>query len=132
MRHASTSLGTFRAAVPSVFAIFFVCWILLGIGTWIFYSKTSYETKKKWHPVIGIGTGVAFLAFAEWISGGYLPWIFVVAVVLIIFLTIRNTQFCPRCGATLYARTFSRPRFCARCGTDLQNQTPGPDAPAVR
>jgi len=132
MRDWSVSPGTIWTAVPSFFVIFFVCWILLGIGSWIFYSKASYQTKKAWHPFIMIGIAIAFLAFAESITRGYLPWIFVAVVVLITFLNVRNTQFCPRCGATLYARSFTRPRFCSRCGADLQDETPRPDAPAVR
>lgn len=132
MRYASASPGTFRSTVPTFFLAFFVCWVLFGIGSWIFYAKASYETKKKWHPFIGVGTGLAFLAFAEWITNGYLPWFFVLAVVLIIFLTIRNTQFCPRCGATLYSRGFARSRFCAKCGADLQGEPQGPAGPVIR
>jgi hypothetical protein len=131
MRYASASPGTFRSTLPTFFIAFFACWILLGIGSWIFYAKASYETKKRWHPLIGVGTGIAFLAFAEWITGGHLPWMFAAAVVLIIFLTIRNTQFCSRCGATLYSRGFTRSRFCSRCGADLQEEVQSPPGSAI-
>lgn len=132
MRSSSANFSQFWASVPSLFVFFFVCWILLGIGSWIFYAKASYQTKKTWHPFIMAGAGIVFLAFAESILHGFLPWLFVAAIILIIFLNIRNTQFCPRCGATLYARSFSRARFCSRCGADLQDETPRPDVPAVR
>lgn len=96
------------------------CWVFLGIASWLFYNKASYQTKKSAHPLIVIGSGAAFVGFAEWISQGKLPWFFVVAVVVIIFLNIRNIQFCPRCNATIYMYGFSRPDFCPKCGAKLR------------
>ncbi|MGA2903847.1 MAG: hypothetical protein ABSD98_08445 [Candidatus Korobacteraceae bacterium] len=108
--------------MPTPFAIFFVCWIALAIGSWIFYSKASYATKKAAHPFILTAAGIAFIGFAEWIFHWRLPWFFVVAVVVIIFLNFRLTRFCPQCNATLYGGGgFFRPNFCSKCGAKLQD-----------
>jgi hypothetical protein len=106
--------------MPHSFAVFMACWILLGIASWVFYNKAPYQTKKSAHPFIGIGTGIVFLGFVEWSSGGKVPWLFVIGVVVVIFLNIRNTQFCPECNATIYPRGFSRPSFCPKCGAKLE------------
>ena len=110
----------FWAAMPTPFAVFFACWIILGIASFVFYAKASYQTKKAAHPFIMIGTGIAFFGFAEWVIRGKMPWFFALLIVLIIFLNIRNTQFCPRCNATLYAHGYSRPQFCYKCGAKLE------------
>jgi len=107
------------AVMAAPFGVFFVCWILLCIASWVFYAKASYQTKKAAQPFIAIGTGVVFFGFAEWVVGGKLPWVFALVIVLIIFFNIRNTLFCPRCNATLYARGFYRPEFCWKCGAQL-------------
>jgi hypothetical protein len=104
--------------MPAPFAIFVVCWIMLGVGSWIFYDKASYEAKKSAHPFIIIGIGAIFAVFVEWTNRWQLS-IFVFLIPVIVFLNIRNTQFCPRCNATLHAQGFSRSDFCRKCGAEL-------------
>jgi len=113
--------------MPPSFAAFFVIWILLGIGSWVFYAKASYETKKSAHPFLMIGLGVVFLLFAESTMGWKLPLIFPLFLVLITFLNIRNTRFCRQCNATLYNQAFTRPRFCSKCGADLDARIATPN-----
>ncbi len=105
--------------MPAHFAIFWISWVILGAGSWIFYSKASYETKKNAHPFIVIGMGIIFVAFAGWATHTNLPWYFVLFLALILYLNIRNTQFCPQCNATIYGR-FTRSDFCPKCGTQLR------------
>lgn len=107
--------------MPTSFAIFFVVWILLGIGSWLFYRTASYETKKFSHPFMVIAFGIIFAGFVEWSSDGKVPLFFLAAIVLITVLNIRNIRFCPRCNATLYNQGFSRPRFCSKCGANLDD-----------
>ena len=101
------------------FAIVLVCWIILGIGSWIFYATATYETKKSAHPFVMIGPGIAFLGFTRWTLHGNVGWFALLPVALITFLNIRNIKFCPRCSATHYAQDFSHPKFCSKCGADL-------------
>jgi ribosomal protein S27AE len=107
--------------MSKAFAIFIVGWILLGIGSWLFYTKAPYQTKKSAHPFLMVAVGLSFFGFAEWVMRGNVPWFFAVALVVIMFLNIRNTRFCPRCNATLYGSGggFSRPKFCSKCGAEL-------------
>lgn len=122
MRDSLTSFLEYWAAMPRPFAIFMVGWILLGVGAAIFFKKAVYTTKKSAHPILVIGFGAVFLAFTEWITRGNVPWFFIVALVVIAFLNIRNTQFCSRCNATVYPRGLSRPLFCSKCGAELKSQ----------
>jgi hypothetical protein len=120
MRDLPEGFSRFWTALPHSFAVFFSCWILLAIALGVFYKKASYETKRSLHPFIMIGVGILFLAFSEGISHGTVPVFFILAVVLITFLNIRLTQFCPRCGATIRPQGFSRPKFCPKCGAELE------------
>jgi hypothetical protein len=106
--------------MPIRFKIFFACWIALGIASWIFYKKATYETKKALHPFFTIAVGVVFIGFTEWVTEGNVPWFFIVAIGVIVFLNIRRIQFCPRCNKTVYAQGLtSRPKFCSTCGAEL-------------
>ena len=111
--------------MPRSFAVFMVCWILLGIASWIFYSKASYQTKKSAHPFLMVAFGIIFLGFTEWVMQGKVPLFFVAAVIVIMFLNYRLTRFCPRCGATIYSRGLMRSNFCPKCGAPLEEGLPG-------
>jgi hypothetical protein len=111
--------------MPKAFVVFMICWIVIGIASWIFYSKASYQTKKSAHPFLIVAFGLIFLGFAEWITQGKLLLSFVAALIVIMYLNFRNTQFCSRCGATIYSRGFSRSTFCPKCGAPLQGDLPG-------
>ncbi|MGC2112778.1 MAG: hypothetical protein WA655_24875 [Candidatus Korobacteraceae bacterium] len=106
MHNFLTDLWQIWAAMPRQFAIFMVCWILLGIGAAIFYKTASYEVKKSAHPILTVGFGVVFLAFTEWLMRWKVPWFFILALIVITFLNIRNTKF--------YSR-FARVVFHVRC-----------------
>ena len=97
----------------------FLCWILLTIASWVFNKRASYETKKKFHPVLAILIGVLVIGFAEAIFNGKLPWLFIVAICAIAFLQIRLTQFCSKCNATINPRGFSKAKVCPECGAEL-------------
>lgn len=94
----------------------------MGIAGAIFYRKASYETKKFWHPIFVIGTGVIFLAFTEFVTGGKLPVVFVIGIALITYLNLRSARFCPRCGKTLPGRVFAKDKFCSKCGAGLDEE----------
>jgi hypothetical protein len=111
--------------MPTTFVVFAACWIAIWIASWIFYSKASYQTKKSAHPFLIVAFGIMFLAFTEWMMQGKLPLFFVAALIVIMYLNFRNTQFCERCGATIYSRGFTRSKFCPTCGAPLREGLPG-------
>jgi hypothetical protein len=113
------------AGMPTSFVVFAVCWIAIWIASWIFYSKASYQTKKSAHPFLIVAFGAMFLAFTEWVMQGKLPLLFVAALIVIMYLNFRNTQFCERYGATVYSHGFTRSKFCPKCGAPLQEGLPG-------
>lgn len=98
---------------------FIAFWIVLSIGSFIFYGVASYETKKAVHPYLMIGSGLLFLGFAEWVTHWKLPWRFPVFLVLIIAFSIRSIRFCGGCNATLFKGAVSSPGVCSKCGTNL-------------
>lgn len=104
------------------FPIFFVCWLLLGIGSAIFLRSATYEIKKRWYPRFTIAAGVVFLGFIALSGAGPFLVIAVPAVTLITYLNIRSTRFCPKCGKTLYQQGWSRPNFCSKCGANLDGK----------
>ncbi len=53
--------------MPLQLKVFLITWIVLGIASWVFYKKASYQTKKAAHPIIMIVIGVLFIAFTEWV-----------------------------------------------------------------
>ena len=111
--------------MPKAFVVFMICWIVIGIASWIFYAKASYETKKSAHPFLIVTFGLIFLGFTEWIMQGKVPLFVVAAIVVIMYLNFRNTLFCKQCGATIYSRGFTRSEFCPKCGAPLQKDLPG-------
>lgn len=106
--------------MPKAFVVFLICWIAIGIASWTFYAKASYETKKSAHPFLIAAFGLIFLGFTEWLMQGKVPLLFVAAIIVIMYLNYRNTLFCKQCGATIYSRGFTRSKFCPKCGAPLQ------------
>jgi hypothetical protein len=113
------------ARMPQEFDVFLVSWTLLWLASWIFYSKASYQTKKSVHPFLIVAFTIIFLGFTEWIMHGNVPLFFVAAVIVIMFLNYRLTQFCSSCSATVRSRGLTRPRFCPKCGAPLEEGLPG-------
>jgi len=102
-----------------VFPVFFVSWMVLGVGLFIFYQTGRLETKRRAHPWIVIGVGVLFLAFASAMQPTWSMLLFAApAVAVITALNTKLIKFCPKCGSTLYGR-FIPIRFCYKCGASL-------------
>jgi len=111
-----------------VFPIFFAIWVLLAIGGYFFLDyKKNAEFKRRWHPRFVIFAGLLFICFVFILtslnprkSNSLGEMFFAVPfVILIIFLNIRMTKFCSKCGKTIYSRSFSIPKFCSNCGASL-------------
>ncbi len=114
----------------------FPLWVLLAVSIkLLFWTKNDVAFKRVWSPRFTILIGVLFvllssttkfLASGTFKSLGMLV-VEVPVVALGVYLSIRFTKFCDRCGATVYRRNlFSRPRFCTKCGAELDAK-PKPD-----
>lgn len=104
------------------FAFFFVCWIALGVGSWLYVrSRPGAAAKRRAHRVFTVVAGLIFTAFATWTDPRAVI-IVIPAVVLITWLNLRYTRFCDNCGKTITAQPFQKIAFCPRCGTALQAQ----------
>src|SRR5688500_17544777 len=104
-------------------------WITLGVVGFLVSRRMNAAAKRRWMPRGVILAGVLFvfcsaaLAVLEsrsWSSLGIL--IFVIpAIILISYLNIKFTEFCDKCGATLYSYNWLAPmRFCSKCGAELE------------
>lgn len=105
------------------FLIFSVCWVILGIASFLFfYFNRNAPLKRKIFPVFVVATGFTFAAFLVYETRGE-PRALSIAlpmIALITFLNIRTTRFCDPCGRTLIRQPlFTRPSFCPHCGARL-------------
>jgi hypothetical protein len=110
------------AQAAQVFPIFAVTWVILGVGSFIFfsYNKNAALKRKAW-PIMVIGAGALFLTFG-WLMGfrGQPMYFMAPFVLLITALNLKGTKFCDSCGKTIMARSpFTSTRFCPDCGTEL-------------
>ena len=107
-----------------LFALFAAVWIAVGVGLWVFYTRASYQRKKRWHLALVAGAALVFIAFAYALSQRTeVLYLAVPAVAAISFLSYKLTRFCPRCGFTVH-RTgfFNRVIYCPRCGCKLEDE----------
>lgn len=109
--------------------IFFICWVILGISSCIFYIfNRNAELKRKFHPWFVIGAGILFVVFVIWNFGlkkeNIVVFSFLIpAVGLITFLNIKLTKFCDSCGRTLYWNGYyCKMEFCSKCGAKLERR----------
>jgi predicted RNA-binding Zn-ribbon protein involved in translation (DUF1610 family) len=103
-------------------------WIALGItGVVLFFISKNYRFKKRWFKPYVALVGTLFTAFLYLTGFPVKVFVFVLPALLIIsWLNIRNTAFCPSCGRTIINHNwFSSIRFCASCGADLKAEEAG-------
>src|SRR2546428_304086 len=87
-----------------IFPIFFVTWVVLGIGTALFYWRAGLAAKRRWHPWLIFGGGGLFIFFVAIMTRVHtlrVLLLVVPVVTLISFLNWKFTKFCPACGKTL-------------------------------
>jgi hypothetical protein len=111
--------------VDSLFPIFFVCWAVFGIGSWIFIvTRPTAESKRIWHRRTCILAGIIFGLFTALIMTAWrqpLPLLFVLPfIALIMWLNIKMTHFCDSCGKMTVYQNFLNPfKYCPKCGTEF-------------
>jgi len=116
------TIGSGQVTWDLVVVAFFIIWIVLGIGSSLFFWRIrNAALKRRVWPWYIWGTGGIFAAFTAYLMRT--PWIlaFVLpAVAVIAWLNVRATVFCDACGRTLWNQGFiARAKYCARCGAEL-------------
>lgn len=117
-----------------IFQIFFLVWIALGVGNWLFFWRCkNAPLKRKWFPRICIAASVLFWGFMILSGMPILMALFVIPVItLIMVLNVKFIRFCDSCGCTLYRTTFAPLKYCSGCGANLAlaaTNLPGLEAP---
>lgn len=113
----------------TLFSCFFVTWILLMLGGMVAVSLSKDAAFKRWwFPRLMIFGGIFMVSLPTTIMVLQSDFealaalvVFVPLICLIIYLNIKSTKFCDRCGAA--CREFSwlsRMKFCSRCGAELE------------
>jgi hypothetical protein len=104
------------------FNAFLPLWIAAAAGTWLLFSRGSYQTKRKWAPPFVVVAGLLFMGFIYWEVGASRNFYFAAPVVAVItIVNVRRLRFCPNCGAFQTPNgLFTKVRYCSKCGHDLE------------
>jgi hypothetical protein len=105
-----------------IFPLFFIVWLLLGIGGAIFfYGSRDAALKRRLFPFFIVFTSALFIGFLFYIQGR-IPVVLAIAVLAIGFFNLKATRFCDACGQMVISRMpFASPKYCQRCGAELKN-----------
>jgi hypothetical protein len=110
----------------ALFLIYFVLWLLLGIGSTLYVrSRPTVALKRLWwrRSVIGFAVFVWLFIAAFAASSGQVfgALIFAPFMVLIAWLSIRSTYFCDSCGKRCRsANPIKKMAYCPYCGSKLE------------
>ena len=105
----------------TVIPVFFVVWAALGVGGFLFFTRTKdVARKKRLFPRLAIGAGVLFGLVIALMA----PWtaviLFTPFIGLITWLNIRMTRFCDGCGKMLINHQWwTTMNYCSHCGAKL-------------
>lgn len=105
----------------AVFPGFFVLWIALAIGGFLFFNLEKDAAQKRlYFPRFVVGAGALFALVIALIA----PWpaalLFLPFIGLISWLNIRMTRFCDACGRTLINQQWwTKMSYCPYCGKKL-------------
>jgi hypothetical protein len=101
-------------------ALFLAAWAVLAAVSIGFLFRWDAGRKRKFFPILLVGSGVIFIAFVL-ATGPIGAKIMVVpAVGLIMLLNFRTIKFCGNCNATVNSRNpFVPYKFCPKCGAPL-------------
>ncbi|MFN2596360.1 MAG: hypothetical protein ABR563_04145 [Pyrinomonadaceae bacterium] len=106
----------------ALWIIWFVSWVILSLGSRLYFrGNKNIRLKKRFYKWSSLAYGAMFF-FLIALSG--MPWfillIFGAFIALIMYLNIRNTNFCEACGRTIYNYMWlDKAEYCAKCGAKL-------------
>ena len=105
-------------------------WVVAALCSWLLrrQAKTA-EAKRAIHRKLAFISGGFILAIAcLFVAAGLPPAIFLLmvpAAVIITFMKLRSTRFCPGCTRTVYNPVmWRRLDFCPYCGAKLDSNEP--------
>ncbi len=112
---------------------YFVVWLALAAGTWLFFRKKSAELKWRWSPRAALLNGVivgTYLVVLATLGAGWLVGaLFAGVLAMFVYVNVARTSICHRCGKGRDIFIFRSPGFCGRCGTQLRPPAPLWDRP---
>jgi hypothetical protein len=106
-----------------IFPVFAVFWAILGIAFFLMFQiNKNVEFKRKYFPAAMISTGLIFAAFVTLtMPDKRTLFIGYPAIALIMYLNIRMTKFCAKCGKTNYNHMwFTEMNYCQKCGEPFE------------
>jgi hypothetical protein len=116
----------FQLDQKAVQHVFVGTWIILIVGSLIFYRVASPALKQKMQPRLAIGVGLAFLVFIYLLQGIKGLSFAAIPVALIMYLNVKIVKYCPKCGApNRNPYMFPVPKYCGKCGTALDEAASG-------
>jgi uncharacterized membrane protein YdbT with pleckstrin-like domain len=103
---------------------FITVWVVLGgVGTYLFQFNRNAARKRRLFPwFVGLVGGLMLVFTTAIVGASWQILIFTIpAIVLITYLNIRGTQFCPHCGRTInnHGLIMTRRAYCPYCGAPL-------------
>ena len=107
-----------------LFPLFTAIWGIVGIASFILYRWAGSDTKRRWHPVVVIGTALLFVSFVGLVMPAWVTVTMALSVALIAYLKLVYTRFCPRCAAVVVDDFRSPSKSCRRCGGTLDKSAP--------
>ena len=107
----------------NVFPVFFVFWIALAAGGFLFFVfNKDVALKKRVFPRLVIGAGAVFGLVIFIAAPSPVALLFAPFIALITWLNIRMTRFCAACGKMLINHQWwLRMAFCPYCGAKLSD-----------
>lgn len=108
--------------------------IAMGVTYYlVFYRGQDAARKRRWWPRFVIAAALVvpaylavFILQAQPPKPGYDPHLEFPLIVLLVltvgfvFLKIKTTRFCDKCGAIVQRRLFTSVDFCPKCGAELE------------
>jgi len=110
---------------PTLFPVFAVVWIILGVSSFLFFSiSKNAKLKKRVLTWLVWGTGALFTAFVYYETrASQIMFLVIPCTIFIGYLNLKFTKFCPSCGATLFSHNWFRAmKYCQHCGTSLDEK----------
>ena len=115
----------------TLFIAYFVIWLALAIGSFLFFRGKDPAFKRRWHRPVAVVSSLIIGGMIVLMVALMGDWrataIFAAAALFFVWLAAFRTRVCPGCGKFLQPRNLITPeKFCSNCGTALDSTTAPP------